>query len=424
MYTDEQNEEEIDEIINQEYKVWKYNSHYLYDTLFISAVEWPSLTLSWLPDYEINDGIITQKLVIGTHTSSNEQNYLLICKIKFPEQKEEKISQEISNLFYDKEDIEKYKKIPKKLEVEYRINHQGEINRARPMPQKNKSNIIATKCPNGEIHIFDYLKHPKKPTDMQVKPEMRLTGHTKEGFGLNWNTIKEGYLISGSDDNRICVWDIGKNDEKNCLINTYESHMGVVEDVCFNKIEENIFASCGDDRKMMIWDLRQQNPVFNIEAHVQEVNTIDFNPFNEYLLLTGSNDKTCALWDLRNLKKKLHNFKHHINDVINVKWNPFIMSMFASSSSDRRVDIWDLSNIGNNNTNGNSNAHSGKDKEKNKENNEEDFAPTELLFTHGGHTSRVADFDWNPNQELTIASFADDNIIQVWKMADKLYYED
>ena len=191
-----------------------------------------------------------------------------------------------------------------------------------------------------------------------------------------------------------------------------------MEDVCFNKLEENIFASCGDDRKMMIWDLRQQIPVFNIEAHVQEVNTIDFNPFNEYLILTGSNDKTCALWDLRNLKKKLHTFKHHINDVINVKWNPFIMSMFASSSSDRRVDIWDLSNIGNNN-----NTHNGN-KEKNKDNNEEDIAPSELLFTHGGHTSRVADFDWNPNQELTIASFADDNIIQVWKMADKLYYED
>ena len=96
------------------------------------------------------------------------------------------------------------------------------------------------------------------------------------------------------------------------------------------------------------------------------------------------------------------------------------MSMFASSSSDRRVDIWDLSNIGNNISN---NSRDGKEKNKEKD-NEEDFAPSELLFTHGGHTSRVADFDWNPNQELTIASFADDNIIQVWKMADKIYYED
>ena len=148
------------------------------------------------------------------------------------------------------------------------------------MPQKNKSNIIATKCPNGEIHIFDYLKHPQKPIDMQVKSNMRLTGHSKEGFGLNWNPLKEGYLISGSDDHRICIWDINSN-EKNCLLNTYKSHMGVVEDVCFNKIQENIFASFADNRKMIIRDLRQQNPVYNVETHVQEVNYIDFNPLNK-----------------------------------------------------------------------------------------------------------------------------------------------
>ena len=403
MYAEDQNEEEIDEIINQEYKVWKYNSHYLYDTLLTGAVEWPSLTVAWLPDIEIKDNILIQKLIMGTHTTSSEQNYLLICQIKLPLEKETIINNDTSNFSYDKTDIEKYKNLSKKIEIEYRINHQGEINRARPMPQKNKSNIIATKCPNGEIHIFDYKKHPQKPIDMQVKPDMRLVGHTKEGFGLNWNFLKEGYLISGSDDHRICVWDINS---KETLLHTFENHLGVVEDVCFNKLQENIFASCGDDRKMMIWDLRQTMPIFSVEAHVQEVNTIDFNPFNEYLLLTGSNDKTCALWDLRNLKKKLHNFKHHINDVINVKWNPHIMSMFASSSSDRRVDIWDLSNI-------------GKDTS-----NDEDVAPSELLFTHGGHTSRVADFDWNINQELTIASVADDNIIQIWKMSEKLYYED
>ena len=82
--------------------------------------------------------------------------------------------------------------------------------------------------------LFNYLKHPKKPLDMQLKQEMRLSGHTKEGFGLNWNSKKEGYLISGSDDNRIRVWDIGINDEKNCIIYIYESHIGVYEDVCFN----------------------------------------------------------------------------------------------------------------------------------------------------------------------------------------------
>ena len=64
------------------------------------AVEWPSLTISWLPDLEIQDGIKTQKIIIGTHTTGTEQNYLLICKIKLPNQKEESKSSEISNFYY------------------------------------------------------------------------------------------------------------------------------------------------------------------------------------------------------------------------------------------------------------------------------------------------------------------------------------
>ena len=114
MYTEEQNEEEIDEIINQEYKVWKYNSHYLYDSLLTMAVEWPSLTVYWLPDLEIEDGIETQKIIIGTHTTGTEQNYLLICKIKLPHQNEEIKSPEISNFYYSPENIEKFKKNFKK----------------------------------------------------------------------------------------------------------------------------------------------------------------------------------------------------------------------------------------------------------------------------------------------------------------------
>ena len=240
---------------------------------------------------------------------------------------------------------------------------------------------------------------------MQVKPEKKLLGHTKEGFGLNWSQLKEGYLLSGSDDHRICLWDINSND-KNNLIRTFEGHKGIVEDVNFNKILENIFVSCGDDKKLILWDLRQEIPSFCIEAHVQEVNCVDFNPFCEYLLLTSSNDKTCALWDIRNLKYKLHSFKHHKNDVIGVKWNPNIMSLFASFSSDRRVNIWDLSNV-----------------DKNNLSNDED-GPSELLFTHGGHTSNISDFDWNGNEELLCVSTSDDNIVQVWEMTNYLYFKD
>ena len=86
------------------------------------------------------------------------------------------------------------------------LNHLGEVNRARFMPQMYK--IIATKTVSGEVHIFDYFKHGTCPTTDEVRPEMVLLGHTQEGYGLDWNPLRAGLLLSGSDDNRICVGDV------------------------------------------------------------------------------------------------------------------------------------------------------------------------------------------------------------------------
>ena len=39
--------------------------------------------------------------------------------------------------------------------------------------------------------------------------------------------------------------------------------------------------------------------------------------------------------------------------------------------------------------------------------------PPELMFIHGGHTSKVSDFSWNPSDDWVLASVAEDNILQV-----------
>jgi len=241
--------------------------------------------------------------------------------------------------------ISAYSKIDNKIEIETRIAHQGEVNRARVMPQK--FNIIATKTPSGEVHIFDYFKHPPKPADNTPKPEVKLMGHSKEGYGLNWNPLREGYLLSGSDDHKVIIWDLNGGKESTLKpLRVIDEHKSVVEDVCWHKKNESMFASCGDDRKLILWDLKQEKPIFNIEAHSQEVNSVEFNYFNEFSIITASNDKTIALWDIRNLSLKLHSFEHHRNDVISARWNPCVESLFASYSSDRRVNIWDLSRMG------------------------------------------------------------------------------
>ena len=41
--------------IEEEYKIWKKNTPYLYDILLTSGLEWPSLTIDWLPILDMSN---------------------------------------------------------------------------------------------------------------------------------------------------------------------------------------------------------------------------------------------------------------------------------------------------------------------------------------------------------------------------------
>ena len=46
------------------------------------------------------------------------------------------------------------------------------------------------------------------------------------------------------------------------------------------------------------------------------------------------------------------------------------------------------------------------------------------LFMHGGHTNRISDFTWNMNDPWVLCSAAEDNLIQVWKVANAIVGKD
>ncbi|KAH7858793.1 hypothetical protein Vadar_028125 [Vaccinium darrowii] len=84
---DEEMRGEIEErLINEEYKIWKKNTPFLYNLVITPALEWPSLTVEWLPDRDEppRKDYSVQKMILGTHTSENEPNYLMLAQVQLP----------------------------------------------------------------------------------------------------------------------------------------------------------------------------------------------------------------------------------------------------------------------------------------------------------------------------------------------------
>jgi histone-binding protein RBBP4 len=132
-------------------------------------------------DYSIH------RLILGTHTS-DEQNHLLIASVQLPNE-----DAQFDASHYDNEkggafavhsisftaltystftEFGGFGSVSGKIEIEIKINHEGEVNRARYMPQNPC--VIATKTPSSDVLVFDYTKHPSKPDpNGECHPDLR-----------------------------------------------------------------------------------------------------------------------------------------------------------------------------------------------------------------------------------------------------------
>ncbi|KAF2220543.1 WD40-repeat-containing domain protein [Elsinoe ampelina] len=398
-------------IINEEYKIWKKNAVFLYDIMYSRALEWPSLTTQWLPDVQAVPGknFTTHRLLIGTHTSDeSHQNYLQIAHINFPN----KPPATPADYDGEREEFGGYGSAKERIEfsINQKINHPGEVNKARYMPQN--PDLVATMTNTGTALVFDRKKHQLQPKDNTIKAQMTLKGHESEGFALDWNPYVEGQLATGSEDQTVRVWDIQKDfnaDDKTISARTvYTHHTAVVNDIQFHPLlGTNFFGSVSDDKTFCFIDQRTQStsrPAIRIEAHGDAINSLSFHPKHDVLFATGSADKTVGIFDLRFPEHgKIHALEGHKDMVSKVEWHPTDSAILASSADDRRMIFWDISRAG---------------MEQTPEDAED--GPPEMLFMHGGHTARVSDFSWNRNDPWVMCSVAEDNLIQCWRASRAL----
>ena len=122
---------------------------------------------------------------------------------------------------------------------------------------------MATKSPSADVLVFDWSKHPSRPSDSSVRPLVRCKGHEKEGYGLAWSPHTAGRLASAGDDKLVCVFDVetgpaeaaagsggaaaSSGADRSASVRV-TGHSDVVEDVSWHRFTPDLLGSCGDDQ--------------------------------------------------------------------------------------------------------------------------------------------------------------------------------
>lgn len=334
--------------INEEYKIWKKNSPFLYDLIITRALEWPCMSLQWYPEQQIfaEHGYTEQKMFLGVRADVGK--YLLaVASIQLPY-----LNQTVPPTAMEGASAGDESSL--RVNISNLYSHPESVCSAKLMPQDD-SCVATVGNYHNDVLVFDKesFESYSSASESPLKPKYRLTKHTQPCTSVCWNFLSKGTLVSGSQDATLSCWDLNaynESDSASALKVHISSHEKQVSDVRFHYKHQDLLASVSYDQYLHVHDIRRPDastkPARSVHAHSGPIHSVAFNPHNDFILATCSTDKTIALWDLRNLNQRLHTLEGHEDIVTKISFSPHEEPILASTSADRRTLVWDLSRIG------------------------------------------------------------------------------
>jgi WD40 repeat protein len=105
------------------------------------------------------------------------------------------------------------------------------------------------------------------------------------------------YVISGSDDKTLKVWDLESYKE----IAILPGHEDVVHTVAIT-MDGHRAVSGSDDKTLKVWDLESYKEITTLGRHEGAINALAVTPDGRRVI-SGSNDKTLKIWNLESYKE-------------------------------------------------------------------------------------------------------------------------
>lgn len=220
----------------------------------------------------------------------------------------------------------------------------------------NYDRIIATAVANGRIVVYD-LQRP----GLQL---CRFQGHNRQVHRLAFNPHLASWLLSGSQDGSIRMWDLRSASANRSLStcgskHVYQSNSDAIRDVRWSPTDGVVFATASDSGAIQMWDSRKTNaPLLRLAAHERPCFAVDWHPDGKHIV-SGGTDRLVKVWDFspsaERRQKPAFQFRTP-QAITNVRWRPPLWVGDSPSSGqwqssqvvttydkeDPRIHLWDL----------------------------------------------------------------------------------
>jgi WD40 repeat protein len=140
-----------------------------------------------------------------------------------------------------------------------------------------------------KIKVWQLTSNYDQKNKQDIEQIHTLMGHSHIVSSLVMTTNSQ-YLISGSQDKTVRVWNL----ETGKLIHTLKSHREGVYTVALSP-DEKIIASGSADKTIKLWHLETGELLATFSGHANTVTALVFTASGE-MLVSGSLDKTIKIW--------------------------------------------------------------------------------------------------------------------------------
>ncbi|PYH90050.1 WD repeat protein [Aspergillus ellipticus CBS 707.79] len=216
--------------------------------------------------------------------------------------------------------------------------------------------IIATAVANGRIVVYDLVR-----TGLEC---CRFQGHSRQVHRLAFNPHHASWLLSGSQDSSIRMWDLRTaSAERGVLVcgslDLFHGNSDAIRDIRWSPTEGVMFATATDSGAIQLWDCRKSNaPLMRITAHDRPCFSVDWHPDGKHIV-SGGMDRQVKVWDFSSSAERRQKPAFQFRTpqaVLNVRWRPpswarepegagdWQSSQVVTSydKEDPRVHLWDL----------------------------------------------------------------------------------